>query len=129
MKKTLLSFLLIFSLLLQSYAQVPVDAVTKALEVGNATEIAKQFDKVVDITVNNEQATYSKLQAEMVLKKFFDANSVSSFNAKHKGSPSDNNSVYIIGDLSTKDSKKFRVYLYFKKKSGNLVLQELRFEE
>ena len=129
MKKLLLSFLFIFSLLFQINAQVPVDAVTKALQSGNATEVAKQFDKVVDITINNEQATYSKSQAEMVLKNFFSANAVSSFSPKHKGSPSDNNSVYLIGDLTTKDSKKFRIYLYFKKKSGSLLLQELRFEE
>ena len=57
MKKLLLCFLFVFCLLFQSYAQTPVEAVTKALQTGNASEIAKQFDKVIDITINNEQAT------------------------------------------------------------------------
>ena len=129
MKKLLLSFLFIFCFLFQAAAQAPVEAVTKALQSGNAAEIAKQFDKVIDITINNEQATYSKSQGEMVLKNFFNAHTITSFTAKHKGSPTDNNSVYLIGDLNTKDSKKYRIYLYFKQKSGSLLLQEIRFEE
>lgn len=129
MKRLPFYFLFMFCLFFQTYAQTPVEAVTKALQSGNASEIAKQFDKVIDITINNEQATYSKSQAEVVLKTFFNSNIVSSFTPKHKGSPSENNSVYLIGDLITKDSKKYRVYLYFKQKSSNLLLQEIRFEE
>ena len=129
MKKLLLSFLFVFCLLFQAFAQTQVEVVTKALQSGNAVEIAKQFDKVVDITINNEQATYSKSQGEMILKNFFNSHAVVSFTAKHKGSPTNNNSIYLIGDLITKDSKKFRIYLYFKQKSGTLLLQEVRFEE
>lgn len=114
--------------LFQANAQTPVESVTKALQAGNAAEMAKQFDKVIDITINNEQATYSKSQGEMILKTFFNTHTVTSFTLKHKGSPSDNNSIYVIGDLLTKDSKKYRVYLYFKQKSESLLLQEIRFE-
>lgn len=117
-----------FCLLFQTYAQTPVEAVSKALQNGNAFEIAKQFDKVIDITINNEPATYSKSQGEVILKTFFNAHPITSFTLKHKGSPSDNNAIYVIGDLITKDSQKYRVYLYFKQKSGSLLLQEIRFE-
>jgi len=129
MKKLLFGFLFVFCFFHQLNAQTPLEAVTKAIKSGNASEVARQFDKIVDITINNEQSTYSKSQAEMVLKNFFVAHEVSSFTAKHQGSPTDNNSVFLIGDLATKDHKKYRIYLYFKQKSGNLMLQEIRFEE
>lgn len=128
MKSIFLSFFLLFSFGF-SYAQSSGDDVIRAIKSGNSSEIARHFDKVIDITINNEQSTYSKSQGEMVLKKFFNNHPVTSFSSKHKGSPADNNSIFIIGDLSTKDNKMYRVYLYFKLKSNVFLLQEMRFEE
>lgn len=129
MKRVFLCFLLMCCFVTPVISQTTVELVDKAIKAGSASELAKQFDKIVDITINNEQSTYSKSQAEMVLKNFFIAHAVSSFQAKHQGKPSDNNSIFIIGDLNTKDNKRFRIYLYFKKKSGKFLLQEIRFEE
>jgi hypothetical protein len=106
-----------------------LDLVIKAIEQGDADKISGNFDKLVDITINKDQSTYSKSQGKVVLHNFFSDNPVKAFSIKHKGSPADNSSVYLIGDLQTKDNKEYRVYLYFKDKSGILFLQEIRFEQ
>jgi hypothetical protein len=51
-------------------AQPQVDDVIQALNSGDLGNMVKYFDNVVDITLNNDQSTYSKTQAEMVIKSF-----------------------------------------------------------
>lgn len=111
------------------FCQSAVDQTVKAIKSGNVTEMAKDFDKVVDVTINNEQSTYSESQAAVVLKNFFSRNKIKSFTVKHKGAPADNSSIYIIGDLRAESKKDYRLYLFFKQKSNGLFLQEIRIEE
>jgi hypothetical protein len=112
-----------------SFGQSVVDQTVKAINDGNITEMAKSFDKLVDLTLINEQSTYSKSQATIVLKKFFSQNEIASFTVKHKGTPANNASMYIIGTLETKEKKDFRLYLFFKEKTGGLFLQEIRIDD
>jgi hypothetical protein len=65
----------------------------------------------------------------MVLKNFFSKHPVKSFTIKHSGGPADSTSLYLIGDLVTTSDQKYRLYLYFKQESGELHLQEIRFEQ
>ncbi len=128
MRKILaLSLFAFFLFLGSSRAQKAVEEVSKGLHSGDVSVIAKNFDKLVDITIVSEQSTYSGSQAEMVLKNFFDRNSIKSFNVKHKGTAPSDNSVFLIGELNTK-SGNHRVYLFFKQKENTYYLQELRIE-
>lgn len=130
MKKYLLCLFLFFSFLsFKATAQNSVDLVAKAMKSGNAAEIAKYFDKIVDITMQNDQSTYSRSQAEMVLKNFFSKHPVRSFSIKHSGGSTDSTSIYLIGDLVTTGDQRYRLYLYFKQESGEMHLQEIRFEQ
>jgi hypothetical protein len=69
--------------------------------------------------------SYSKSQAELVLKDFFATNSVKSFEVLHKGE--NGGSQYCIGKLATKAGV-YRTTIYMKQKGDQQVLQELRFE-
>lgn len=130
MKKYLLCLFLFFPFLsFTTTAQSPINLVTKAMKSGNAAEVAKHFDKIVDITMQNDQSTYSKSQAEMVLKNFFSKHPVKSFSVKHSGGSADSTSIYLIGDLVTISDQKYRLYLYFRQDSGEMHLQEIRFEQ
>jgi len=129
MKRYSLCFLLLLCCINLAIAQSPVDLVIKAIEHSDAEKVSRNFDKIIDITINKDQSTYSKSQGKVVLNNFFADNPVQTFAIKHKGSPADNNSVYLIGNLATQNHKKYRVYLYFKDKSGTLYLQEIRFEQ
>lgn len=102
-----------------------IDEVVAALKNGSVSQIAKNFDNTVEITIPDKSNSFSKGQAEMVLKDFFDTNPVKNFEVIHKGENA--GSQYCIGTLVTKNGS-FRTTIFMKLKSGKQYLQEIRFE-
>ena len=102
-----------------------IDDVIAAMKTGNASQVAKFFDASVEISMPDKSNSYSKSQAELVLKDFFATNMVKSFDIIHKGENS--GSQYCIGTLVTKGGN-YRTTIYMKQKGDQQVLQELRFE-
>ncbi len=124
MKKFLKYGLVLFLFFLSSF--VSVDEVVSAIKNGNASQLSKYFDNTVEITVTDKSNTYSKSQAELVLKDFFNNNIVKNFEIVHKG---DNTGAqFIIGTLNTKNGE-YRTTIYMKKNGDRQLLQELRFEK
>ncbi len=124
MKKFLKYGLVLFLFFLSSF--VSVDEVVSAIKNGNASQLSKYFDNTVEITVTDKSNTYSKSQAELVLKDFFNNNIVKNFDIVHKG---DNTGAqFIIGTLNTKNGE-YRTTIYMKKNGDRQLLQELRFEK
>jgi Domain of unknown function (DUF4783) len=118
--------LLITSIALVSFTySLSIDEVVAAIKTGNASGTAKFFDNTVDITVPESSNSYSKVQAEMVLKDFFSTNTVKGFEILHKGENA--GSQYCIGTLLTK-SGSFRTTIFMKQKSEKQFIQEIRFE-
>ena len=103
-----------------------IDDVLKAIRSGNASELAKYFDTRVDISLPGNSDNFSKNQAEMILRDFFENNSVKGFQVKHKGE--NNGSQFCIGVLQTKNGN-FRMKLYMKQKGNEQVVQEIAFQE
>ena len=118
-----------FSLLvtcLSSFAvYIGIEDVITAMRSGNATSVAKYFDNSVEISMPSKSNSYSKSQAELVLKDFFASNPVKSFDIIHKGENA--GSQYCIGTLQTKNGT-YRTTIFMKQKGDKQVLQELRFE-
>jgi Domain of unknown function (DUF4783) len=102
-----------------------IDEIVNSLRTGNATEIAKYFDNTVEITLPDKSNSYSKSQAEVVLRDFFINNPVKSFEIMHKGENA--GSQYCIGTLVTKNAT-FRTTVFMKQKGDKHTLQEIRFE-
>lgn len=102
-----------------------IDDVIAAMKTGNASQVAKFFDASVEISMPDKSNSYSKSQAELVLKDFFTTNMVKSFDIIHKGENA--GSQYCIGNLVTKGGN-YRTTIYMKQKGDQQVLQELRFE-
>ena len=102
-----------------------IDEVVAAMRSGNSTLIAKYFDDRVDLSMPDKSNTYSKIQAELVLKEFFTNNPVKKFEIIHKGENA--GSQFCIGTLYTKNGS-FRTTIFMKQKGGGQLLQELRFE-
>ena len=102
-----------------------IDGVISALRSGNATELAKYFDDNVELTLPVKSDSYSKAQAQVIIKDFFSNNGVKTFELKHKGdSPGGH---YCIGTLQTK-SGNFRAHVFMKSKGNKDVLKEIRFQ-
>ncbi|MDB5198123.1 MAG: hypothetical protein JWO92_86 [Chitinophagaceae bacterium] len=124
MKKFLKYSLIAFVFCLSSF--VSVDEVISAIKSGSASQLSKFFDNTIEITLTDKSNTYSKSQAELVLKDFFDNNIVKGFELVHKG---DNpNAQFLIGTLNTKNGE-YRTTIYMKQKGDKQLLQELRFEK
>ena len=104
---------------------VGIDEVIAAMKTGNASAVAKYFDSSVEISMPDKSNSYSKSQAELVLKDFFTSNPVKSFEIIHKGENA--GSQYCIGTLQTKNGA-YRTTIFMKQKGDKQVLQELRFE-
>jgi len=123
--KKIFTLALLSSIFLGFSLRLSVDEVVNALRTGNASLISKYFDNTVDITLPDKSNSYSRSQAELVLRDFFINNSVKSFNVLHKGDNA--GSQYCIGSLSTK-SGVYRTTIFMKQKGDKQVVQELRFE-
>jgi hypothetical protein len=123
--KHFLVFPLLIVFLSSFFTNAGIDEVVAAMKAGNSVMVAKYFDNVVDISMPDKSNSYSKSQAEMVIKDFFTSNPVKSFEIIHKGENA--GSQFCIGTLQTKNGT-FRTTIFMKKKGDIQVLQELRFE-
>lgn len=112
-------------LLISSGMAAGMDEVVTAVKSGNAAQVAKYFDKTVEISILDRSNSYSASQGEMVLKDFFALNPVKGFEVIHKGKT--NNAEFVIGKLSSK-GRSFRFTVYVQQKDGRSVIQEIRIE-
>jgi len=114
------------ALMLSSFVRFSgISEVISALKAGNATEMAKSFDNTVEITLPEKSGSYSKSQAEVVLRDFFSTNNIKSFAVIHQGENA--GSQFCIGTLTTKNGV-FRTTIYMKQKADKQLLQEIRLE-
>lgn len=102
-----------------------IDEVINAMKTGNTSEIAKFFDNTVEINMPEKNNSYSRSQAELVLKDFFNSNGVKNFEVIHKGENS--GSQYCIGTLITKNGS-YRTTIFMKQKGNRQLLQGINFE-
>ena len=125
MKTKILPFLFFFFLMLQGVTSFGQNEdIAAALKAGSAEKLAKHFDNMVDVSVPGKSNTFSKGQAELVIKDFFTLNSVRNFEVQHSGSnPSSN---FIIGMLTTANGT-YRTTVYMRSKGDKNLLQSIEF--
>lgn len=125
--KTIFTSLLVAPLiLLSAFTQSSdIDGVIGALRSGNAEELSKFFDENVELTLPDKSDNYSKAQAMLILRDFFNNNNVKNFDVKHKGD--NGGGEFCIGTLQTK-SGNFRTTVFMKLKGGKQVVKQIRFQ-
>lgn len=126
MKKSLL---LAIALLigLASYGQSTTENVKLALNAGSAKELIKYFNEVTELKIDDSGANYSRIQAESVLRDFFQQNQVENFDYIHKGA-SPEGLKYNIGMYNAK-SGTFRVVILLKEVKGQYVVDTMNFNK
>jgi hypothetical protein len=102
-----------------------IDEVVSAIKVGDANRISRYFDNMVEISLNEKRHSYSKSQAEMIIRDFFSNKGIKSFKIVHRGSSND--SEYCVGSLTT-ESGEYRTTIFMKVRGDKKVIQELTFE-
>ncbi|MFN8298635.1 MAG: DUF4783 domain-containing protein [Chitinophagales bacterium] len=123
-----IAFLLFTSVFVKAEPAQSFDGITNAIRSGNASALAANFQGNVEVTIKDASGSYSKTQAEVVLKNFFAQHTPKSFSIAHEGTSPEGSNKYIIGNLST-SAGNYRVYVYAKITGGSLAIQEVRFEE
>lgn len=124
MKKIL--FILFTLIITTAFSVSSQTTIIDAIKSGNAGELSKYFDKIVEINLPEKSNSYSKKQAELVLRDFFNNNSVKDLTVIHNSETA--GSQYFIGNLITANGK-YRITVYLKQKEDKLLIQELRLEK
>jgi len=114
--------------LIQKDLNTTVSEINAALNAGNVAKIVSFLSDPVDLTLPSADDSYSKSQAEVILKKFFNQNKVKSYSQKQSGKSVDG-SVFIIGTYQTTSGKKYRSYFLIKSSGGKNLIQFIEFEE
>ena len=105
-------------------ADVPEEIKT-AIRNGSSRDLARFFNNTVEIGLDGEKSSYSKTQAEFVIKSFFAKNEPSGFEFDHQGS-SDRGQHYAIGTYNSKGAL-YRVFVVVKQANGSYLIDTMDF--
>lgn len=103
-----------------------VGEVSGHFRTGNSKEIAKYFNASIELNIADELDTYSKAQAEQILRDFFNKNMPVNSTVIHLINTNPNYQIGILSVLTK--TIKYRVTVTFKKTSGEFLITELRIE-
>lgn len=101
--------------------------VSTSLKAGSSRELARFFNKSVELIIDGEKSSYSKIQAELVLKDFLKKYPPSDFEFVHQGA-SKEGLHYAIGKYKSADHS-FRVYMLLKRFEGEYLIDTLDFSK
>ena len=125
-KLKLIPLLLLLYLVPLVALAAPIDKLADLIKQGNAHELAKSFAASIDITVLENTNVYSKVQAELILEKFFKENKPISVKVLHRVNSSATFNYTVL--LLTTEKGKFRVAYTLKEVEKEMVVIELRIE-
>lgn len=111
----------------QAVAQGDVmGGVKSAIKGGSSKDLARNFNTVVELTLDGKEATtYSNTQAEFVMKNFFSKNVPVDFSYSHQGA-SEKGQRYAIGTYKSK-SGSYTVLVRLKETNGQYLIQSMNF--
>jgi len=120
------ALLLYLSLNFAGYAQSEViNNVRAAIRAGSSKELVKSFNNTVELNFDGEKSSYSRTQAEFVLRDFFKKYPPTDFQYIHQGA-SKQGLTYVIGKYTFSNGS-FRVLLYVKKFDGDYLVDLIDF--
>ncbi len=96
-----------------------------AIKAGSAKEAVKSFNQSLDINLEGEINTYSKAQAEFVLRDFFKKHPPTDFTIVHTGS-SKGGLQYAIGNLKS-NNETYNVLIRVKQTGNDYLVHEISF--
>lgn len=124
MKKLL--FLISICFTLSAFSQ-NAEALIASMKSGSSSGIGKHFEPNIEMTLLTNTGTYSKAQAEGILRDFFGKNSVKGFELNHQGT-SPEGAKYFVGSLATSTGT-YTAYMFGKNTGGVFLIREFRVEE
>lgn len=96
-----------------------------AIKAGDAKELVKYFNASVELNLEGDVNTFSKAQAEFVLRDFFKKHSPTEFNIVHSGS-SKAGLQFAIGKYQS-GTESFDVLMRVREVEKNYLIHEMSF--
>ncbi len=103
------------------------DDIAMMMKNANASSISKLMNNNVELTLIEVEGMYSKQQAEMMIKNFFNQNPTKNVTIQHKGAAAQG-AKYAIA-IYESNGIKYRVYIFMKDINNGLLIHEIRFEK
>ena len=116
---------LLFALSLHARAQSIFTPMKDAVKAGDAGELVKYFNTSIDLNLEGEVNTYSKAQAEFVLRDFFKKHAPSDFSIVHTGS-SKGGLQFAIGKYQS-GADNYNVLMRIREVSKAFLIHEMSF--
>jgi hypothetical protein len=126
MKKLILFLFILMSMSAAMGQDVEKDAISEAIKSSDPQKIAVYFMPSVDLTVESAEGVYSKDQAEMIIRRFFEDHVPKGFALKHQGK-SKLDDYYYIGTLTTEKGE-YRLTFFLKKTEDQFRIKQMRIE-
>ena|SRR5690606_31489535 len=102
-----------------------IDQVKETIKAGSAKELSKYLNQTVDVTLDGNVQSYSKTQAEFVLRDFFKQHPPNEVNIIHQGSSKGGQPFAILQYKSGSDI--YRLFMKIKSAGNAQFLDDIRF--
>lgn len=102
-----------------------INNVKETMKAGSAKELANYLNQTVDIMIDEKLVSYSKAQAEFVLRDFFKAHVPTEVSTIHQGA-SKSGTPYALYQYKS-DKETFRVFIKIKTVDKLQLVNEIRF--
>ncbi|RLD42112.1 MAG: hypothetical protein DRI86_12240 [Bacteroidetes bacterium] len=103
------------------------DFCIKSLKTNNIDDFVSTFSDPIEISLPDQENSYSKVQAGMVIRKFLNNNKVDSFTKKQSGK-STGGSEFIIGNMKSVNGQEYQIYFLFTMIDNKAFLHLIEFE-
>lgn len=104
-----------------------IQQVRETIKAGSAKELSKFLNQTVDVMIDEQLQSYSKAQAEFVLRDFFKNHPAADFTIIHQGS-SKGGQPFAIGLYKSGDET-YRVFMKIKASDKQQLVHEIRFSK
>ncbi len=118
---------LLLLLVLQNEAHAQGEVITHtavAIKAGSSRDLTRYFNESVEISFDGDMSSFSKTQAEFVIKDFFKRNPAQDFKLTHEGAR--DGFIYAIGRYYFSDGS-YLVFTHIKKYKGQYVIHRIDF--
>lgn len=120
-----LSMLVAVSMLYAQQTAALPDGVIMAVKNSDAEKLSVTFNEQIEIILPHKTAVYSRQQAEMVLKDFFEQHRVTEFQLIHQGKK--DKASYAIANYYASNGQ-FRFTFLTKPRGGKIYIHQIRIE-
>jgi hypothetical protein len=102
-----------------------ITQVKETIKAGSAKELSRYLHNTVDVTLEGNVQSYSKAQAEFVLRDFFKQHPPNEVNIIHQGSSKGGQPFAILQYKSGQET--FRLFMKIKSNGNSQLLDDIRF--